>query len=564
LSEVQSIPTELLPTSLFPTWKQEVSAKVAAHQMRHNLSNLSNGGTSSRDSSNSGSLDSGKATLDATNSSAVFLGRTKYPQLMARVAARYAQSLDRLSAATEPQGPRSVNAPTQTNCTPANPPPVDLLQKDFVQSSGATALPAAAVSVSALPTSIPAAEGSLFDTMEWLHSAATTAKSNHSATNDVRKENDQQTTGAASSSKRLSARTRAASTQSAVLSLFDGDDHASAATDAAQPSSATRSAASPKLIASLHHSTSSTKDFSEVLIPLDAATRQGETGQLTTADASNPTARFTESRSGLSESRSGLAKPLSTERMSAESVNAEPMNAEQVNHEPADIERPIVANLIEFPRELVAVRKARPRLAEGPLATPTEGQLSIFEVESSSIEPLPEMGSLACPPSPTWAMDELEALPASQIPEPAETAASVPSTIQPAPWSRRSLAGIMDGALILAICLLVSLFFVLHAPVAATPRAAETALALMIVIVAGLYQGLFALMGLDTPGMYYAQLRLATLSDNKPTPAQMQRRVGSLILSVLPVGLGMTWALFDEDRLCWHDRLSGTYPRKAA
>jgi len=26
--------------------------------------------------------------------------------------------------------------------------------------------------------------------------------------------------------------------------------------------------------------------------------------------------------------------------------------------------------------------------------------------------------------------------------------------------------------------------------------------------------------------------------------------------------LGVAWALFDEDHLCWHDRLSRTYLRK--
>jgi uncharacterized RDD family membrane protein YckC len=29
----------------------------------------------------------------------------------------------------------------------------------------------------------------------------------------------------------------------------------------------------------------------------------------------------------------------------------------------------------------------------------------------------------------------------------------------------------------------------------------------------------------------------------------------------LPVGVGMLWSIFDEDRLSWHDRLSGTYLR---
>jgi hypothetical protein len=38
--------------------------------------------------------------------------------------------------------------------------------------------------------------------------------------------------------------------------------------------------------------------------------------------------------------------------------------------------------------------------------------------------------------------------------------------------------------------------------------------------------------------------------------------MGALLLSVLPVGLGAAWLLFDDDHLCWHDRLSKTYLRK--
>jgi len=30
---------------------------------------------------------------------------------------------------------------------------------------------------------------------------------------------------------------------------------------------------------------------------------------------------------------------------------------------------------------------------------------------------------------------------------------------------------------------------------------------------------------------------------------------------VLPVAIGVAWAIFDEDHLCWHDRLSLTYMR---
>jgi hypothetical protein len=39
-------------------------------------------------------------------------------------------------------------------------------------------------------------------------------------------------------------------------------------------------------------------------------------------------------------------------------------------------------------------------------------------------------------------------------------------------------------------------------------------------------------------------------------------RIAGLVLSALPFGLGLAWMLFDEEHLCWHDRLSKTYMRR--
>ena len=70
------------------------------------------------------------------------------------------------------------------------------------------------------------------------------------------------------------------------------------------------------------------------------------------------------------------------------------------------------ANLIEFPRELVATRKARPRLAEGPHynASHENSQLSIFEVDPELIVPpvyASDVAADAVAP-PEWASIELE------------------------------------------------------------------------------------------------------------------------------------------------------------
>ncbi len=61
-----------------------------------------------------------------------------------------------------------------------------------------------------------------------------------------------------------------------------------------------------------------------------------------------------------------------------------------VFEEPASPPEPLPANLLEFPRQLVASRKARPRFAEGPLreeaeAAASSAQLRIFEVETTQI-----------------------------------------------------------------------------------------------------------------------------------------------------------------------------------
>ena len=56
---------------------------------------------------------------------------------------------------------------------------------------------------------------------------------------------------------------------------------------------------------------------------------------------------------------------------------------------------PLAVNLIEFPRELVAARKIRPRLAEGPLRETSQeeqDQLKIFEVAPESISQTVSIG----------------------------------------------------------------------------------------------------------------------------------------------------------------------------
>jgi uncharacterized RDD family membrane protein YckC len=77
-----------------------------------------------------------------------------------------------------------------------------------------------------------------------------------------------------------------------------------------------------------------------------------------------------------------------------------------------------------------------------------------------------------------------------------------------------------------------------------------------------LYMALFFTLARATPGMKYAGLSLCTIDGHAPGRTQRCGRLLAMVLSLLPVGLGMIWAIFDEEHLSWHDRLSGTYLRR--
>src|SRR6185437_4526076 len=109
---------------------------------------------------------------------------------------------------------------------------------------------------------------------------------------------------------------------------------------------------------------------------------------------------------------------------------------------------PLPANLIEFPRELVATRKARPRLAEGPLreeAVP-EPQLRIFEVEPEQISTEPVTAEEDVSEAPVWQGMLLDGPMMGPLPRPEAATAVGPVDI--APVSRRLMAAMVDGCCI--------------------------------------------------------------------------------------------------------------------
>jgi len=227
-------------------------------------------------------------------------------------------------------------------------------------------------------------------------------------------------------------------------------------------------------------------------------------------------------------------------------------------------EEPIHANLIEFPRELVATRKIRPRLLEGPLSAMQNAQLSIFEVDPEAISTEAEPAEAEAAPvwnRPEWSGIKLDAQPEEEISAAAQAQVAVAAApvIELAPLSRRLLAWFVDATLITAALIGAGAVSAHNAAALPGPREMGISAAFGFLAAVVLYELMFLTFARATPGMRYAQIALTTLGNEQPSREQRQRRLAVMALSVLPVGLGLLWSLFDEERLCWHDRLSQTY-----
>jgi uncharacterized RDD family membrane protein YckC len=263
--------------------------------------------------------------------------------------------------------------------------------------------------------------------------------------------------------------------------------------------------------------------------------------------------------------------------------------------------QPLPVRILEFPRELVAARKARPRHAEGPLREsppdPERSQLRIFEVDPEAISHDAGSNRAEAPVLPEWHSIRLDDEPSPLRKSRATASAgrhepeghengrssrppgeangnggkgeadqtdssfldSLPLYV--ASIEDRLMAGIVDVALVLIAFLLFVLIFVACTAHPPTGKPALMYAAIALVSISALYQWLFFTYASGTPGMRYARIALCTFDDENPTRKAMQMRVAALFLSAMPVGLGFLWAMFDEDSLCWHDRISGTYQR---
>jgi uncharacterized RDD family membrane protein YckC len=203
---------------------------------------------------------------------------------------------------------------------------------------------------------------------------------------------------------------------------------------------------------------------------------------------------------------------------------------------PFEVTTETTARVLEFPRpgmlpfnrdELADPVSDRPRIMEAPELLPPPALGGIL------IESLPEPESARQP--------------------------GLDMPLQTAPLSRRIFAAGVDAAVVsmaLAIFGYIFLRFNSGLPLL------KTAGVITVVLFGGIwfvYQYAFLTFCGTTPGLGVARLRIACF-DGSPATRNIRRlRVFASVLSCVSLGLGYAWCFFDEDELCWHDRITRTH-----
>ena len=233
-------------------------------------------------------------------------------------------------------------------------------------------------------------------------------------------------------------------------------------------------------------------------------------------------------------------------------------------HEPLEPPTGLPTNLIEFPRQLVAARKARPRLAEGPLreeadASPERAQLRIFEVEANTFSTVPMLVTESV--LPEWSSIRLDSWqPPHETTSPdAQVTTALP--LYTAPVEARCMAAAVDACCVMGTFLMAVAVAGYASPSLPTGLMAVASAGGSLMLLTVLYLAIFFTLTDATPGMRYARIALCTFNDDNPTRPAMRRRLLAMMLSLIPLGLGFLWALLDDDRLGWHDRISRMYQR---
>ena len=129
-----------------------------------------------------------------------------------------------------------------------------------------------------------------------------------------------------------------------------------------------------------------------------------------------------------------------------------------------------------------------------------------------------------------------------------------------APAMMRAEAALIDGAIMLGPVILgLAIFLYEGGHIVLNKSTAPFWLAVLFTVPI-LYKLLWSWAGRDSVGLSAMGLRLVDFDGNPPSRERRYQRSLASFISFLAAGIGLVWALVDEDTLTWHDHMSSTFP----
>lgn len=126
--------------------------------------------------------------------------------------------------------------------------------------------------------------------------------------------------------------------------------------------------------------------------------------------------------------------------------------------------------------------------------------------------------------------------------------------------AHRMIAAALDMAVILMAIAAFSIAAMLGGLDLAFTKASSPFYLAAVVLIVVFYRMLFCIGNIDSLGMQWTGLRLVNFDAHPPTRSQRMQRTFAGFLSVISIGMGLLWAMFDEEHLTWHDYISKTFP----
>jgi uncharacterized RDD family membrane protein YckC len=136
--------------------------------------------------------------------------------------------------------------------------------------------------------------------------------------------------------------------------------------------------------------------------------------------------------------------------------------------------------------------------------------------------------------------------------------AALPPPFPPPGLLRRLGAMTYDLLLLIALLIMLSYPYVWLTGGAKPGLFVKTLYQIYLLAICFIYYGGFWVRGGQTLGMRTWRIKLVRSDGGPITWTIALKRFAYALLSLICLGLGFLWVLYDRDKLAWHDRLSGT------